>query len=371
MNLNDKLYQAAVVDRIKVTDWYSLNSGPFVVELDPTAACDLACPGCISEDIVAAGGRFSNDRLMKLGQEFKEAGVRAVILIGGGEPLAHPKVGEFMQFLGENDIDIGITTNGSFIHRHLDIIAEYSSWTRVSMDAGTDELFSILRPSKKGASKFDQIINNMRALAPIRKGKLGFSYLIQTESDGLGLVSNIHEIYEAAVLARDIGCDYFEVKPTYQFRDDVAHSLMKHDPSLMARAKEEVERLDELETDDFKIMTAINLKYSFAGVDVAQMKGYKKCPSTHLRTTVTSGGVYVCPYWRGKTDMRIGDVNEMSFSEMWRGQQRQEVMDRLDVSKDCSFHCLRHSTNETCIDIKNELELGESIQIVEDFDRFI
>ena len=36
------------------------------------------------------GGRFS-DELLELGSELIEADVRAVILIGGGEPLAHPR----------------------------------------------------------------------------------------------------------------------------------------------------------------------------------------------------------------------------------------------------------------------------------------
>ncbi len=371
MDLDSKLYQSTVVDRIAKTEWGGQNSGPLVVELDPTAACDLACPGCISEDIIAVGGRFSNTRLMELGEEFIEAGVNAVILIGGGEPLTHPKIGEFISFMGERDIHIGITTNGTLIHRHLQPIARYSKWTRVSMDAASAGLFNILRPAKNKKNRYRQIINNMRMLADAKHGKLGFSYLIQTEADGPGIVSNIHEIYDAAVLAKDIGCDYFEVKPTYQFRENVPHALVKHDPEKMEEAKRQIERLDELETADFKILLAINLKYSLTGVDSDQPKAYKFCPSTHLRTTVTPLGVYVCPYWRGKKDMCIGDVNENNFSDVWQGGRRQAVMNRLDAGKDCNFHCLRHETNQTCADIKNQLQQGITVKTVEEFDRFI
>ena len=108
----------------------------------------------------------------------------------------------------------------------------------------------------------------MRMLAKVKKGKLVFSYLIQTEADGPVIKSNIHEIYDAAVLAKDIGCDYYEVKPTYQFRDDAVHKLMKHDPKLMEEAKVQIARLDDLATENFKIMKAINLEYSLNGVDV-------------------------------------------------------------------------------------------------------
>jgi len=372
MNLTNKLNQEFVINKIRETDWESVNSGPLVVELDPTAVCDLACPGCISEDLVSIGNSFSNDKLLEMGQDFIECGVRAVILIGGGEPLAHPKTGELISLLGKNDIHIGITTNGSFIHKFIEPIAEYSHWTRVSMDAASDSVFTNVRPTKGGKSKFSKIVDNMRMLAKVKKGKLGFSYLIQTEADGPGIQSNIHEIYDAAVLAKDIGCDYYEVKPTYQFRDDAVHKLMKHDPKLMEEAKVQIARLDDLTTENFKIIKAINLEYSLNSVDVEQPKSYKKCPSTQLRTTIAPSGAFICPYWRGKDDYNIGDLNKMTFKEMWDGAKRKEVMDRTNISVDChAIHCLRHETNNTCIDLKNKLNNNENVSLVDEFDRFI
>ncbi len=372
MDLLSKLNQGFVLEKLNNTDWELGNSGPLVVEMDPTTVCDLACPGCISEDLISTGNSFSNKRLMEIGQEFIDSGVKAVILIGGGEPLAHPKSGNLISLLGENDVHIGITTNGSFIDRYIDPIAEYSKWTRVSMDAATDGIFKVLRPTKGGKSKFQKIVDNMRLLAKTKKGKLGFSYLIQTEVDGHDLKSNIHEIYNAAVLAKDIGCDYFEVKPTYQFRDGVVHELMKHDKKLMEDAKEQIELLDDLEDNNFKILKAINLEYSLNGVDVEQPKSYCQCPSVHLRTTVTPSGVYVCPYWRGKDDFKIGDIHKMKFSDMWNSLERKKVMDRTDISVVCGeIHCLRHETNKKCIDMKNKLQDNVSIASIAEFDRFI
>jgi len=372
MVLTKKLYQDFVIDKLRESDWESGSSGPLVIELDPTAVCDLACPGCISEDLVSVGNSFSNDRLMEIGQEFIDCGVKAVILIGGGEPLAHPKTGELISLLGQNDVHIGITTNGSFIDRLIEPISEYSKWTRVSMDAATDEMFTILRPSKGGKSKFQKIVDNMKMLAKTKKGTLGFSYLIQTEADGIGIKNNVHEIYDAAVLAKDIGCDYYEVKPTYQFRDGVVHKLMKHDQKLMDEAREQIKLLDNLEDNNFKILKAINLENALNGVDVKQPKSYQDCPSTHLRTTVTPSGVYICPYWRGKNDYSIGDLNKMKFSDLWYGLERKEVMDRTNISVACDgIHCLRHETNNTCIDLKNKLDNNESFSSVDEFDRFI
>lgn len=373
MNLTNKLGQHLVLDRIAETDWVEGNRAPFVVELDPTAACDLACPGCISEDLVALGNKFSDQRLLDLGREFIDCGVKAVILIGGGEPLAHRKIGEFIQMMGENDVHIGITTNGSFIDRYIEPIAAYSKWTRVSMDAATEALFGVLRPTKGSSrNKFMKITDNIRLLAGKKKGKLGYSFLVQTSADGDNVQANIHEIYAAASLARDLGCDYFEVKPSYQFRGGVAHALVQHEAGIMQAAAEEIARLDELETPSFKILRAINLAYSLNGeLEAGQPKAYTNCPSAHLRTTVTPTGVFVCPYWRGKDHMKVGDVVFQTFREVWEGKQRREVMDRLDPSKDCGFHCLRHDTNNVALQIKSDQLSGVRLAPVAEFDRFI
>lgn len=368
MNIIDKLHQDFVVDKIKNTDWNKGTSGPLVVELDTTEVCNLACPGCISEDLVENSTSFSRERLLQIGQELFEIGVKAVILIGGGEPLAHPAVGELIAYLGQHDIHVGITTNGYFIGRYLDVIGPYSSWTRVSMDAATKETFDRLRPSKDGKSKFDEIVQNMRDLAKVKKGKLGFSYLIRTEADGFGIESNIHEIYDAAVLARDIGCDYFEVKPSYSYAGGVNHALVKHNPARMEEAKKEISRLNELETDQFKITKAINLEDSLNCVDQEQDKEYHFCPMGHLRTLVCPSGVYVCPYWRGKEPFRIGNARETSIEQIWNSERRKQVMEFTDPATVCNFHCLRHQSNVDVIEMIHKDK--DQINCTAEFDRF-
>jgi MoaA/NifB/PqqE/SkfB family radical SAM enzyme len=248
IDVQSKLYQSDVVQRISEIDLsFKSIAPPFVVELDTTAACDLACPGCISEDIIAKGGRFSNQRLLELGEELIAADIRAVILIGGGEPLAHPRIADLIQLLGENEIAIGLTTNGTFIDRHVEQISRYCSWTRVSIDAATKETFDTLRPSKRGRSKWQTVIENTERLAKMdRKGLVGFSFLVQSPADGPGIKCNAMEIYDAAVLAKELGCDYFEVKPTYEFRGDVPHALVKHSLDARSVAEEQIARLNDL-----------------------------------------------------------------------------------------------------------------------------
>lgn len=262
MDLVTKLHHKSVVERIAELDWMNgKTGGPYVVELDPTTVCDLACPGCISGKLLNKQ-KFSKERPIKLAEEFVEIGVKAVILIGGGEPLTHPATGQIIEYLGKNDVQIGITTNGTLIDKYIEPISEYSSWTRVSVDAATDATFLHLRPTRTGISRFNQVIGNMEMLAKRKKGILGFSFLIRTKADGenpavAGLdkygyitMSNVGEIYEAAKLAKEIGCDYFEPKPSY----DDNHSLVTHGKEDMDIALEQIEKAKTLEDDNFYIL---------------------------------------------------------------------------------------------------------------------
>jgi hypothetical protein len=81
--------------------------------------------------------------------------------------------------------------------------------------------------------------------------------------------------------------------------------------------------------------------------------------------------MFVCPYWRGKEDKRVGDVNGSSFQDVWGGELRKQVMAKLDPSKDCGFHCLRHDTNVEAITIRRKLVAGVQIAGTEEHDRFI
>lgn len=366
MNIVDKLHQQFIVDKLQDNKW---KEGPLVVEWDTTEVCNLACPGCISEDLVSNKTSFTSERLLGIAHELYNIGAKAVILIGGGEPLAHPAAGELIHFLGTHDIRVGITTNGYFVPRYLKEIAAYSSWTRISVDAATAATFDKLRPSKDGKSKFQEIIAGMRALAKIKTGRLGFSYLIRTEADGFGLESNIHEIYDAALLAKDIGCDYFEVKPSYSYAGGRPHALVKHSEERMEEAKQEIARLQGLDTDKFKIITAINLMDSLNCVETEQNKGYHCCPAAYLRTLICPSGVFVCPYWRGKEPFRIGNAMTDSIADIWQSERRKKIMEGLNPTEKCQFHCLRNETNK---EILRMMDMpAEEIKVVPEYDRFI
>ena len=361
LSLRDKLNQEFVFEHLKKIE-NNETAGPLVIELDPTTICNLACHDCISANLLNQGG-FSNDRLMQLAGEFKQVGVRAVVLIGGGEPMAHPKFGDIVRAFSEMDIQVGVTTNGTLISKFMEESA-MTKWLRVSVDAGSAEIFSEFRPHRSGRSQFDLVIKNMTNLARVKSGLLGYSFLLLSKFSATHeLVStNAVDIAKAANIAREIGCDYFEVKPAF----DLMHYLQRQDDKVVQIVNDQLSSIRNLATNDFKIIAPTTLQEALRGSE-GQPKDYKTCPTTSLRTVVTPSGVYACPYHRGNLQMKIGDAVTTSFVEIWTGKRRADVMANLNPSKHCGFHCIRHESNLFLF----ELEKGSLPNPAKDYDRFI
>lgn len=343
LDLKAKLRQRSLQTRVQAAAWGLPSRSPIVVELDVTTACDLGCPECISQNLLRTG-RFTDERLTLLAAEFVEAGVRAVILIGGGEPLLHPRVSDLIRSLARNDLQVGLTTNGTQLHRHLDAVARSVSWTRVSVDAGTEATYGMFRPSRghRGPA-FRQVIRNMRSLATEKVGAVGFSFLLMARRRGDGPVEahNFHEVVIATKLARDIGCDYIEFKPAY----DLSHSLVKPPADLLGELADQLQQASDISSSEFRVIAPPHLHRVIAQDPLGQPKRYTRCPTAQLRTLVTPSGVYVCPYHRGRPGARYGDVQSRSFVELWQGSDRTELAATFDPSKNCGFNCIRHESN--------------------------
>lgn len=363
--LADKLFQESLWPQVKTVAAGGLLDAPLVVELDPTTYCDASCPECVSGRLLNQGG-FTTERLLDLAAEMVDIGVRAVVLIGGGEPLLHPGTRRLLRLLGEAGLAIGVTTNGTQIHRCLDELAAHADWIRVSVDAGCEETYEVFRPHRSGRNLFPQIIDNMRALAPRRKGSLGYSFLLLSRAGTAGgpPSTNALDVFQAGVLAREIGCDYFEVKPSY----DLKHFLLVQPGDIVHAAREQIERLRELETDDFQVIAPATLDVVLNGLPSIEPKDYDRCLVAELRTLITPRGAFVCPYFRGDPRRAYGNPVTQPLEQLWRGAQRRRVMAATRPSRDCRFHCIRHASNQALYAIGR----GEPAPaITGDFDPFL
>lgn len=353
LNFEAKLFQPSHKPAISSYVQTRRTDGPLVVELDPTTACNMSCPECISADLLNQDS-IGTQRLTELIDEFAEIGVKGVVFIGGGEPLAHKSMPQPIIQCRQRGMSVGITTNGTLIDRHLDAIAEHANWTRVSLDGGTQDTFSRFRPSKIRDS-FSRILRSMECLSKQKVGILGVSYLVMERlgPDGRAITSNVEEVYAAAHIAKEVGCDYFEWKPMV----DMAHELVPLSESARNSLLMQKERMAELSDDSFAIIAPESMPLLLKGKSSRQPKTYTKCPTLELRTVVTPSGIYACPYKRGHPKARLGDVG-VPFSDFWQSNKRREAADSINPSQHCGFFCIKDSMNQLLLAIASSYDEG-------------
>ncbi|MFF9350118.1 radical SAM protein [Streptomyces sp. NPDC014734] len=360
LDLVSKLYQPSGWPRVLEAATGAPSRAPLVVDLDPTTFCDLACPECISGKLLNQG-RFTPERLGALAEELVALSVRAVVLIGGGEPLAHRGTRRVLRILGEAGLAVGVVTNGTMIRQSLPELAQYATWVRVSVDAGTAGTYGVFRPDRKGRSVFDKVIGNMRLLAAEKKGALGYSFLVMSrrEPDGR-TVTNHHEVLQAAELAHDIGCDYFETKA--MFDDD--HHIVQVPEGMLESVDRQLAGAAGLESDSFQLVNSSTLTSLRSHTGPIQPKDYHRCRVAELRTLITPSGVYVCSYHRGNPLARIGDAVTDDLADIWKDSDRGII----DPSRDCRFHCARHRSN---LELEHIDRKGGEAPLAQDYDPFI
>lgn len=350
-NFLKKLFQVEVRSYLKKFVAGQLDQ-PLLIELDPTNRCNYLCPECISVK-VKGNLEISPKRLERLIKEFSLAGVKGIIFIGGGEPLLHSSMPKPLRQAYDLKMDVGLTTNGSLINRYINTIAECVSLNRVSVDAASSKMYEVLRPSGL-PNPFMRVINNMENLAKIKKGALGYCFLIIQRKNNKEVITNACEIYRAAKIAKDIGCDYFEFKPMVNLH----HYLLPFSTEMRRLIKEQYQKCKELENDSFEIVAPRSIEHLSKYDNPIQPKDYETCAVMEFRTLVTPTGIYPCPYMRGRQDKKMGSIDDEPFNKFWESKKRKQAMSLINPKKDCGFYCIRHWSNVVLNTLKDLEDQG-------------
>src|SRR5690242_15120501 len=106
--------------------WYGINQRyvqrnekfPFVVELEPLFACNLACNGCgkIQHPHDVLRQRMPVEQAVAA---VEEAGA-PVVSIAGGEPLMHPEIDKIIDALVERKKYVVLCTNAELVRKRWD-----------------------------------------------------------------------------------------------------------------------------------------------------------------------------------------------------------------------------------------------------------
>lgn len=101
--------------------------------ISPEGSCNLKCGYC-SVTYRDTHSRIELDRIKKYVLDLKERGLKAVILTGGGEPTIYKNFNELISFLANENMSIGLITNGTQTERIDKSLLKHFSWVRISIN---------------------------------------------------------------------------------------------------------------------------------------------------------------------------------------------------------------------------------------------
>jgi len=371
-NIHDfaaKLRQAEVLPRLKeYVHWLSgSNAGaampdyaPVSINLDLTTACNYACDHCVDKDILNKNIRFEHEQLLASLKLMREKGLQSVIVIGGGEPTTYPKFEEIIIFMKELGLQISIVSNGAGNEKILNI-AKYldkGDWVRLSLDSGTDPTFQ-----KMHLPKVKITLEGICAVIPKIKEvnaafKIGFSYIVTWQGAHIfdeDITVNLHEIAQAAELARKNQFDYIAFKPFLtraEFNNAEVIDLdtsREHFQKTMATIAQQLEQAVALETRYFKIHQTTNLKMLLKGERSDDSIGQpRRCHMQFFRQVLSPLGIYNCPVYRNQPHGQLGGKHDYANPEGYANllSSCEDKIESFNATKECAeVTCLYNHAN--------------------------
>ena len=313
----------------------SEDTTPMHVDLDLTSDCNYRCRHCgdLARNLLNRGG-LSWDLIEPLLDDLQALRVHEVALIGGGEPTLSPHCVDTLHGLHAREIHTGVVSNGSRLtDTMLDAMDASCDWVRVSLDAGTADIYARVHKPESGVS-FEHILATLKRMIERIGRRVGISYLITP--------LNMHEIALAAQVTKSIGAAYIRIRPMQHPITGAPVSLPSRSDVMM-----ELRRAAAFADDTFEVSLGEMTEPVATRTNAMQPKPYHVCHAQAFGATIAGDGkVYVCSKWRGEAWACIGDLRRERLWAIWHGSQRKEVIATLTPSVKCQHvYCHAHPLN--------------------------
>ncbi len=330
----------------RVCDWLEgKNVNPIYMEISPVGSCNHRCVFCAYDFIGYPNRKLHCDRLLTFIDEAKEAGVKSILYAGEGEPLLHPDIEKFIVHSNNSGIDVGLFTNGQLLREGLaEAILPFLTFVRFSVNGGTKENYAEVHKVKPEI--FERVVTNIKKVVNIKKENsldvvIGVQYVLLPE--------NIDYLLDAVKTLKDVGVDYFVIKPFVQ-----QNHLQSYKIGDQFNLSSIVNILDEAENFSNEVFTVIARKESFEGYG---KRTYKHCYGTSFISVLNSAGdIATClPYW-DKEEFTFANIYDNTFEDIWLGGRRKKIKGYLENElnvQECPPNCRPNAINEFLWEIRN------------------
>jgi MoaA/NifB/PqqE/SkfB family radical SAM enzyme len=178
--------------------------GPYHVELHPQDRCNIDCFFC-STAALRGKDEIPMPRFEEMLGELKEMGTRAIRLAGGGEPLFHRRIEDFLRAIEKSGLPIeNITTNGVLLRPNIaELLVGTCEQVTVSLNTADATTYGAMMQTNE--KNFQRVVDNLGGLVTAKRRRkkknphVKVQFLIWRE--------NFRQIPEMYRLARAAGVD--------------------------------------------------------------------------------------------------------------------------------------------------------------------
>lgn len=316
---------------------------PIEVEISPSGACNHRCTFCAVDYIGYRHDFLQKDILLKNIAEMKGKGLKSVICSGEGEPLLNKDLPEIANRIKKEGLDVAMSTNGVLFTKEtaLECLASFT-WIRFSIASLEADSYYKIQQAK--GHDLERVKENLSEAVRIKKdSKSGTTLGVQC----LLMPENVSQIKAMAKELRSMGVDYFTIKPYSQHLH--SNNRKQIDYSRMLELETE---LQEIATEHFAVYFRAAAMHK-----LHKKKTYSECYGMPFMTHIDArGNVWPCVAHIGNEDHCFGNIYKQSFTEIWEGYKRQQIMETLrrqDINKICRESCRLDAINHYLDELKH------------------
>lgn len=321
---------------------------PIYVELSPSGACNHRCIFCALDYVGYKPFFLDMINLKPILTEMGEKGVKSVMMGGEGEPLLHPQIIALTHHAKKSGMDVSFTTNGVLLsEKFLKEALPSVTWIKISLNAGSPETYHQIHRTKP--EDFNKVIDNLHQAVKFKKEN-NINCVIGAQM--VLLPENAHEVISLAKLLKEIGLDYFAVKPYSQHKFSLTKQYkdVRYEPYLKLG--------DELRALSDENFNAVFRDRTMKKWD-KQERSYYTCYATPFfwGYLMANGDFYSCSAFIGDDRFKCGNINKQTFSEIWEGEKRKQnwelLRNNFDISE-CRNNCRMDEVNRYLWKLKDQ-----------------
>ena len=309
---------------------------PITIDMGLTKFCNVRCEFCYGIFQGISGEMIPRDVLIQLFKDAPKLGVKAIAMVGDGEPTLNPAMVDAVIAGHEGGLDISMATNGvNMPDPMLSTLLSRLVWLRFNLSA-IEEGYEVVH----GRPYWEKVKENILKSVQIRK------HMNTSTTIGLQMVltrNALSYVLREAQFAIDAGVDYFVIK---QFSDPKCEDMKgisaeeQNSPEVQKILKDAM----AMSTDKTSIIAKFN------AMGYGMKRPYDHCYDVPLYFQISGNGkAYPCGYLFSDERYCYGDITKQSFEEILKSERYWQVVKTMqedfNVHTQCSGCCRHDSTN--------------------------